>query len=43
MLARGLLTNAPLLALDEPAAGLDLGGRELLLESSERVARSARG
>jgi iron complex transport system ATP-binding protein len=43
MLARGLLTNAPLLALDEPAAGLDLGGRELLLESFERVAQERPG
>ena len=42
MLARGLIADAPLLALDEPAAGLDLGGRELLLESFERVARSGR-
>ncbi len=32
MLARGLIADAPLLALDEPAAGLDLGGRELLLD-----------
>ncbi len=37
MLARGLIADAPLLALDEPAAGLDLGGRELLLDSFERV------
>jgi iron complex transport system ATP-binding protein len=33
MLARGLISDAPLLALDEPAAGLDLGGRELLLDA----------
>lgn len=39
MLARGLISDAPFLALDEPAAGLDLGGRELLLESFERVLR----
>jgi iron complex transport system ATP-binding protein len=37
MLARGLISDAPMLALDEPAAGLDLGGRELLLEAFERV------
>jgi iron complex transport system ATP-binding protein len=37
MLARGLVTEAPLLALDEPAAGLDLGGRELLLDAFERA------
>ena len=43
MLARGLIADAPLLALDEPAAGLDLGGRELLLESFERVARERPG
>ena len=43
MLARGLISDAPLLALDEPAAGLDLGGRELLLESFERVLRDRPG
>ena len=43
MLARGLISDAPLLALDEPAAGLDLGGRELLLESFERALRDRPG
>jgi iron complex transport system ATP-binding protein len=43
MLARGLISDAPLLALDEPAAGLDLGGRELLLESFDRVLRARSG
>ena len=38
MLARALIADAPLLALDEPAAGLDLGGRELLLQAFERTA-----
>jgi len=37
MLARALVTEAPLLALDEPAGGLDLGGRELLLEAFEHA------
>jgi iron complex transport system ATP-binding protein len=32
LLARALIADAPLLALDEPAAGLDLEGREVLLE-----------
>ena len=43
MLARGLISDAPLLALDEPAAGLDLAGRELLLEAFERVLRERPG
>jgi iron complex transport system ATP-binding protein len=40
MLARGLISAAPLLALDEPAAGLDLGGRELLLEAFEQAVKA---
>ena len=35
--ARRSSPDAPLLALDEPAAGLDLGGRELLLEAFEQA------
>jgi iron complex transport system ATP-binding protein len=37
MLTRGLISDARLLTLDEPAAGLDLGGRELLLDAFERA------
>ena len=40
LLARGLISDAPLLALDEPAAGLDLGGRELLLDAFEHAVDS---
>jgi iron complex transport system ATP-binding protein len=37
LLARALITDAELLVLDEPAAGLDLPGRELLLAAFERA------
>jgi iron complex transport system ATP-binding protein len=43
MLARGLIADAPLLALDEPAAGLDLSGRELLLEAFRRTVEARPG
>jgi len=38
LVARSLMTEAEILIMDEPAAGLDITAREVLLEAVERIA-----
>ena len=43
LIARALLRRPPVLVLDEPAVGLDIGGRETLLDALAAVAREQPG
>jgi len=43
LVARSLMSDAEILIMDEPAAGLDITAREVLLEAVERLARKGDG
>jgi iron complex transport system ATP-binding protein len=43
LIARALMRRPPVLTLDEPAVGLDIGGRETLLDALATVAREQPG